>query len=186
MKTSSLRSVFTALFAALISAGSLFAIPIGPVPIVFQNALAVFAGLVLGPVQGAGAVGLFLMAGILGLPVFSGGRSGMAVLAGPTGGYLAGYFFAALVAGFAMKNAETESRAASPASVISATIAGFACIYLPGVMMLGKSLSLTVPEAIAKGFAPFIVGDIVKMAILVPLTLKIRPVVSRTLEAHEG
>ena len=84
-----------------------------------------------------------------------------------------------------MKNAETEGRDASPASVISATIAGFACIYLPGVMMLGKSLSLSVPEAIAKGFAPFIVGDIVKMVILVPLTLKIRPVVARTLGDHE-
>lgn len=185
MKTSSLRSVFTALFAALISAGSLFAIPIGPVPIVFQNALAVFAGLVLGPLQGAGAVGLFLIAGILGLPVFSGGRSGIAVLVGPTGGYLAGYFFASLVAGFAMRSAETEGRAASPANVISAAIAGFACIYIPGVMMLGRSLSLSLPEAVAKGFAPFIVGDIVKIAILVPLTLKIRPVVARTLEAHE-
>ena len=98
MNTATLKSVFTALFAALICAGSVIAIPAGPVPIVLQNAFAVLAGLLLGPIQGAGAVGLFLIAGALGLPVFSGGKGGFAVFAGPTGGYLAGYFFAALVA----------------------------------------------------------------------------------------
>lgn len=82
MKQSSLRSVYTSLFAALICAGSFFSIPIGPIHIVIQNALAILAGLLLGPVQGAGAVGLFLLAGILGLPVFSGGQSGIAVLFG--------------------------------------------------------------------------------------------------------
>jgi len=40
---------FTALFAALISAGAFIAIPIGPVPIALQNFFTLLSGLVLGP-----------------------------------------------------------------------------------------------------------------------------------------
>nr|WP_255947031.1 biotin transporter BioY [Brucepastera parasyntrophica] len=85
MKTATLKSVFTAVFAALICAGSVIAIPLGPIPIVLQNAFAILSGLLLGPLQGAGAVGLFLIAGFLGLPVFSGGKSGIVAITGPTG-----------------------------------------------------------------------------------------------------
>jgi len=106
MKQKPVKSVFTALFAAIICAGSVIAIPIGPVPITLQNAFAIMAGLLLGPLQGAGAVGLFLLAGALGLPVFSGGKGGLAIITGPTGGYLAGYFIGALVAGFALERAD--------------------------------------------------------------------------------
>ena len=64
------------------------AIPVGPIPIVLQNALAVLAGLLLGPLFGGLSVLLFLVAGAVGLPVFSGGSGGFAVFAGPTGGGL--------------------------------------------------------------------------------------------------
>jgi biotin transport system substrate-specific component len=179
MKQSTTKSVFTALFAALISAGSVMAIPVGPVPIVLQNAFAVLAGLLLGPLQGAGAVGLFLIAGALGLPVFSGGKGGFAVITGPTGGYLVGYFIAAFIAGKAVERApKTDSKRALPV-IISATLAGFACIYIPGVLMLRKSLSLTIVDALLKGVVPFLIGDAIKAVILVPVTLKLRPIVAR-------
>ncbi len=182
MHKKTLKSVLTALFAALISAGALITIPLGPVPLVMQNAFAVLAGLLLGPVQGAGAVGLFLLSGVLGLPVFSGGKSGFAVLAGPTGGYLAGYFIAALVAGYAVQRLDNDTRNVSPIPVlISACLASFLSIYIPGVLRLAQSLELSLPQAIAKGFVPFIAADIVKTAILVPLVLKLRPVLSRYL-----
>ena len=91
MNSNTIKSVFTALFAALICAGALITIPLGPVPIVLQNAFAIMAGLLLGPLQGAGAVGIFLILGALGLPVFSGGRGGIAVLTGPTAGVITSY-----------------------------------------------------------------------------------------------
>lgn len=181
MKKNTLKSVFTALFAALICAGSVMAIPIGPVPIVLQNAFAILAGLLLGPIQGASAVGLFLIAGALGLPVFSGGKSGFAVIAGPTGGYLTGYFIGALIAGMAVKRAsKTDAMTAFPV-IISATIAGFMCIYIPGILVLKKSLNISFAEAIAKGFVPFLIVDAIKILALVPITLKLRPVVARYL-----
>ncbi len=186
MNKNSLRSVFTALFAALICAGSLIAIPIGlPVPVVFQNAFAILAGLLLGPIQGAGAVGLFLVAGALGLPVFSGGKGGMAVIMGPTGGYLMGYFIGALVAGFSVSRASKTSGMAALPIIISATIGGFACIYIPGILVLKKTLHLGFAEAIAKGFLPFLLVDAIKIAVLVPITLKLRPVVARYLSPDD-
>lgn len=185
MKQSNLRSVFTCLFAAIICAGSMITIPIGPVPIVLQNAFAIMAGLVLGPFQGAGAVGLFLIAGSLGLPVFSAGKSGFVAFTGPTGGYLIGYFIGALVAGFSVRRARLDDKAQALPVIISAAMAGFACIYIPGILVLKRNLGLSLPEAVLKGVVPFVVGDLIKIAILVPLTLKIRPIVARYLEPHD-
>lgn len=180
MRTNSRSSVFTALFAALIAAGSLIAIPIGPIPIVLQNAFAILAGLLLGPLQGAGAVGLFLLAGVLGLPVFSGGKSGIAAISGPTGGYLIGYFIGALVAGYSLEKATAEKRPRL-AAVTAAAIGGFLAIYVPGVVALKNKLDLSLADAILKGFVPFIIADCVKIAALVPITLKLRPIVQRYL-----
>jgi biotin transport system substrate-specific component len=182
MKKNALKSVFTALFAALICAGSVMIIPAGPVPIVLQNAFAILAGLLLGPIQGAGAVGLFLLAGALGLPVFSGGKGGFAVITGPTGGYLMGYFIGAFIAGTAVQRAsKTEPVNALPV-IISAAIAGFACIYIPGILVLKKTLSLSLGEAIGKGFIPFLLVDAIKIAAIIPITLKLRPVIARYLD----
>lgn len=181
MKKTTTSAVFTALFAAIICAGSIMAIPIGPVPIVLQNAFAVMAGLLLGPLQGAGAVALFLLAGLLGLPVFSGGRSGFAIIAGPTGGYLAGYFLAALLAGFILKLATPDIKKQSLIAIICATVAGFAFIYIPGIIGLKLKLDLTFKDALLKGLVPFLVGDLLKIIALVPITAKLRPIIARYL-----
>ncbi|HHU36543.1 MAG TPA: biotin transporter BioY [Treponema sp.] len=185
MQKSSLRSVFTSLFAALICAGTFFSIPIGPIQIVIQNALAILSGLLLGPVQGAGAVGLFLLAGILGLPVFSGGQSGIAVLSGPTGGYLVGYFVGAFVAGYGMRRASTTDSSQAIPVIISSAIAGFFCIYLPGILFLRQSMQLSFPEALVKGILPFLPADAIKIIIIVPVTAKLRPIIHRYLNQHD-
>lgn len=184
MNSNTIKSVMTALFAALICAGALIAIPVGPVPMVLQNAFAIMAGLLLGPIQGAGAVGIFLILGALGLPVFSGGRGGIAVLTGPTAGYLAGYFIGALVAGFAMTRLSTkeeESVNKVLPVLISATVMGFLVVYIPGVLVLKRTLNLGLADALAKGFTPFLLGDLIKTAIVVPAVLKLRPIVNRYL-----
>lgn len=177
--------MYTSLFAALICAGSFFSIPIGPIHIVIQNALAILAGLLLGPVQGAGAVGLFLLAGILGLPVFSGGQSGIAVLSGPTGGYLVGYFIGAFVAGQAMRRVNPHATRDAVPVIISAALAGFACIYIPGVLFLRPTLQISFAEAIAKGVVPFLAADAIKLVVLVPITARLRPVIHRYLSPND-
>jgi hypothetical protein len=91
----------TALFAALIAAGTFISIPLPftPVPVVMQNLFSLLAGLVLGPMLGAASVALYLIAGLIGAPVYAGATSGIARLLGPTGGFLFGYLLSAFVAG---------------------------------------------------------------------------------------
>jgi len=158
-----MRIAFTALFAALTAAGAFIAIPVGPVPIVLQNLLALLSGLVLGPVLGSAAVGLYLLAGLLGFPVFSGGGGGIARFAGPTGGYLIGYLLAALTAGLiAGRPGANASVKVFQLRVIIAVIAGFLVIYIPGLIWLKTRLNLDWIKTLITGFIPYIPGDAIK------------------------
>ncbi len=176
-----LRSVFAAMFAALISAGAFISIPIpGGIPIVLQNMLVVLCGVLLGPVQGAIAVGIFLIVGTLGLPIFSGGVGGIPILLGPTGGFLAGYFFAALAAGFIAGLPSAEKK--TPVyRIIIASIAGLLLLYVPGIFHLKNVMQTTLSRALSAGMLPFLPGDLIKLAILIPLGIKLRPVMARYL-----
>jgi len=193
-----LRAVFTALFAALIAVTCIISIQVAgsPVPIVLQNLLAVLAGTILGGFEGAGAVAIFLFAGALGLPVFSGGTGGIARLAGPTGGYLIGYFFAALVTGLILGRPKVGEKTTKLA-VLKVTLAGllgFAIIYLVGTPWLAfklaasKGISFTeaMPAAISAGVLPFMPGCLIKLIILIPLTLQQRRVIARYINPGPG
>ncbi|MDR2897652.1 MAG: biotin transporter BioY [Spirochaetaceae bacterium] len=176
-----LRSVFTAMFAALICAGAFISIPMpGGVPIVLQNMLVVLSGILLGPIQGAAATGIFLIAGALGLPVFSGGVGGIAILLGPTGGFLIGYFFAALVAGLISGSPSAEKKTPIYRICIAA-VAGLLVIYVPGVLRLQNVLQATFPKALSAGMIPFLPGDLIKVVILIPLGIKLKPIMARYL-----
>lgn len=61
---------------------------------VFAVALALF---VLGGADGLICIAVYLLIGTAGLPVFSGFNAGLSALAGPTGGYLYGFLFFALL-----------------------------------------------------------------------------------------
>lgn len=114
----------TALMAALMAAGALFHLSLGPVPFTLQDMCVALAGLVLGPRHGLYAVGLYILAGCAGLPVFSGGRAGLGHLIGPTGGYLAGFLLLAFCAGLGGRSAAAEGRQAARKTGSTATEGG--------------------------------------------------------------
>ena len=175
------KSIISAVFAALICAGWMIAIPVGPIPIVLQNALAVLAGLLIGPMFGGLSVLIFLLAGAVGLPVFSGGHGGIAVFAGPTGGFLVGYLAAAIIGGLIMKAVKADQRNTLPVCALIATagLAGFLSIYVFGLIWFKQALNLSWHATFLKGFVPFILPDLIKLAIVVPVTLKLRPIIQR-------
>ena len=101
-KTTTFNIVMVGLSAALICIAGPFAIPIpfSPVPIsLIPLAIFICAFLLDWKLCGLSYV-IFLLLGMVGLPVFSGFSGGLAKLAGPTGGYLIGFIFTALVTGF--------------------------------------------------------------------------------------
>ena len=176
-----IRIALVALFAALTAAGAFIAIPIGPVPIVLQNLFALLSGLILGPLMGAASVGLYLLAGILNFPVFAGGSGGIARFAGPTGGFLVGYLLAAFTAGLIAGRPRVDAPAPL-FRIIAAVVAGFLVVYVPGVLWLKVSRSLTWPAALLAGFVPFIIGDALKGIAAVLIAPRLRRTVADFLE----
>lgn len=167
-----IKIALVALFAALTAAGTFIAIPVGPVPIVLQNLFALLAGLVLGPFMGGAAVGLYLLAGILNFPVFAGGTGGIARFAGPSGGFLIGYFLAAVTGGL-VAGQPGGSRTPLP-RLIAAVAAGLLVAYVPGVFWLKFSRNLSWAKAFLAGFIPFIPGDIIKGIAAVVIVPRLR------------
>ncbi len=157
------KMVFAALFAALISVGAYIRvpIPISPVPLTAQVLFVFLAGTMLGKKWGTISVLVYLLLGIIGLPVFAGGASGLGILLGPTGGYLVGFAFAALLIGY-LKEIRKPERIISNASII---ICGLAMIYLAGVIQMMAVADLELIEALTLGVVPFIIADLIKVAI---------------------
>ena len=169
------RMVYAALMAALTAAGAYIAIPIGPVPIVLQNLFVMLAGLLLGSRWGGGSIGVYLVAGAVGLPVFAGGTGGIGKFAGPTGGYLMGFWAAAYLIGMISE----RGRGRVIIDVV-AMIAGTALIYLFGVPWLKVITGMSMSKAIGVGMVPFLIGDIVKIAVAVPIARALRPMIHGT------
>ena len=95
----------------------------------------------------------------MGLPVFSGTPErgiGLAYMAGPTGGYLAGYLLAAGLIGWLAAGPGWMGRA-------MAMLAGLAVVYVAGLAWL--AIFVPAPELLAVGLAPFLAGDLVKIAL---------------------
>ncbi|MCR5724700.1 MAG: biotin transporter BioY [Treponema sp.] len=185
-----IRSVFVAMFAALISAGCFISVPLpGLVPISIQNMFAILSGILLGNIQGAAATGLFLTLGALGIPVFSGMTGGFAVLTGPTGGFLAGYFFGSLAAGLiAGRPVPSEKKRTVPlvVKIILATLAGYFINYALGIpwfisVMTGRGKDVDLAFALKACLIPFIPGDSIKIVLTIILGLLLRPTVGRYL-----
>ena len=89
--------VLASLFAALTAVCGWLSVPMPPVAFTLQT-FGVFLALgVLGGKWGSVSIGLYLLIGLVGLPVFSGFRGGAAALLDATGGFLWGFFAAALI-----------------------------------------------------------------------------------------
>lgn len=92
-----LSIVYVALFAAIISVCSIVSIPINSIPITLQLLGVCLAAGFLGWYRGTLSVVIYILLGIIGVPVFAGGTSGIAKLVSPTGGYIVGFIFTALI-----------------------------------------------------------------------------------------
>ena len=161
--------------SALIAAAAQIAIPLPftPVPLTLQPLAVIFVGVALGSTRGAAAAALYLLEGFSGLPVFAQGHGGPAWLLGATAGYLFSYPFAAWVAGFVSE----RGWGSSIVRAISGMLLALGVIYLGGWSWLA---ALTDPRtAFAAGVAPFVVADIVKVAIGAALLPKAQKLIAR-------
>ena len=99
-RLSTRKLVLIALMTAItcIFAPMAIPIPVSPVPISLTNLVIMISIYVLGFKDATISYIVYLLLGLVGLPVFSGFTGGLGKLAGPTGGYLIGFIFLALIA----------------------------------------------------------------------------------------
>lgn len=144
-------------------------LPTSPVPITAQTFSVLLVGGALGFRRGILAVALYLAMGLL-LPVYAGGGSGLDTFLareegrwvfGATGGYLLGFLLAGAVVG---RLAELGWDRHVGGAVV-AMLLGNLAIYLVGIPWLMVATGFDLPTAIAKGFAPFVFGDVLKLAL---------------------
>lgn len=158
--------LLAALGSALLTLSAKVQVPFHPVPMTLQTLVVLLIGMTFGARLGAAVVLLYLAEGAAGLPVFAGTPArglGLAYMVGPTGGYLLGFALAAAIAGWIVE------RRRDLAGLVVAVVAGFAAIYLPGLLWLASFVGPS--QALALGLAPFVLGDLVKAGLAVALGL---------------
>jgi len=163
---------------ALIVAGALFialtanvAVPVpgSPVPLTGQTFSVLLVGGALGMRRGVLATSLYLVIGFF-LPVYAQQASGVSHIAsvdggtlvlGATGGYLLGFVIASGVVGRLAELGWDRNLAGA----VGAMAIGNVIIYVFGLPWLMAATGLNVSDTIAAGLTPFLITDLIKLAI---------------------
>ncbi|MCI8937526.1 MAG: biotin transporter BioY [Lachnospiraceae bacterium] len=144
-------------------------IPISPVPISLGMLGVYLTVYILGMKKGTISVCIYLLLGLVGLPVFTAFGSGIGKVLGPTGGYLLGYIFIALIFGFFIDKWKTNQ-----VFIFLGMILGTAVCYLLGTAWLAKQGGMSFAAALAAGVLPFIPGDLAKIVLTMLVAAPVR------------
>lgn len=134
-------------------------IPLYPVPFTMQTFGVLLIGMVFGPRLGAATVAAYLVEGAVGLPVYAGLSSGLPVLFGLTGGYLFGFAIAAWLVGMLAERGWDRNVFTTAVAMLLGNIV----LYVPGLIWLAKFIGAE--AAITGGLLPFMLGDLLKIAL---------------------
>jgi len=134
-------------------------VPLYPVPFTMQTFGVLLIGMVFGPRLGAATVAAYLVEGAVGLPVYAGLNSGLPVLFGLTGGYLFGFAIAAWLVGMLAERGWDRNVFTTAVAMLLGNIV----LYVPGLIWLAKFIGAE--AAITGGLLPFVLGDLLKIAL---------------------
>ena len=170
---------YIAMGASLIAICSWISIPT-TVPFTLQTFAVFFVLLLLGGERGTLAALVYVLLGAVGVPVFSGFSGGIGVLLGNTGGYILGFLFAGLIYMLFMKIFKKNIYIKIAALVLGLLVcyvfgtAWFMYVYMQNTGEIGLIAVLNLCVF------PFIIPDLVKMAIAVVIAKRIGPVIKKT------
>lgn len=147
-------------------------LPFSPVPLSLTNLTVFFTIYILGMKKGTVSFLIYLALGAVGLPVFSGYMGGFGKLFGPTGGYLFGFAFMALISGYFIQRWYSKWY-----MCMIGLLLGTAVCNLLGTLWLAYQANMTFGAALMAGVIPFIPGDLIKII----LALLLGPVIRKAL-----
>ena len=136
-------------------------VPGSPVPVTGQTLGVLILGTTYGSTLGVTTFAMYILAGIAGAPVFANSGHGLERIVGATGGYLIGMLVATFVLGqLARFRLDQKFATALPSMLIGTVITfSFGLVWL--YQYTGQSWSWTVNA----GLTPFILGEVLKIAI---------------------
>ncbi len=175
-KAAGIRTVdllYSAFFSVLIAVCAWISVP-AFIPFTLQTFGIFTAICTLGGKRGTASIVVYLALGALGLPVFSNFSGGLGQLIGTTGGYLLGFLFTGLIYWFI-----TSVLGKKLWIEILALVLGLAAVYAFGTMWYivsyaGNSGSVGLGAALSMCVVPFIIPDLIKMALAVAVSKKFR------------
>jgi len=147
-------SLLTALAAQVV-----VPLPFTPVPLTGQTFAVLLTGALLGPRLGALAMLAYLAEGAAGLPFFRGGAGGVGHFSGATAGYLVAFPVAAYVTGHLAERGWDRRFVTAAAAMALGSVVILACGWAWLAVGLGGA------QAFRLGVAPFLPGDVVKIAL---------------------
>lgn len=157
------NAVFLASGVLGLAALAQIAIPIpgSPVPVTGQTLGVLILGTTYGSTLGVATFATYILVGLAGAPVFANSGSGLDRLFGATGGYLLGMLVATFLLGqFARFRLDQKFSTALPSMLIgTVTTFSFGLVWLH--QYTGQSWSWTFNA----GLTPFILGEVLKIAI---------------------
>ncbi len=136
-------------------------VPGSPVPVTGQTLGALLLGSAYGASLGFTTFATYLLVGFIGAPVFASGEDGLSRITGATGGYLVGMLLASLITGY-LAGRKWDQKIFT---VIPTMLIGDLVIFSAGLFWLHHSLHATWATTFKFGFTPFIVGEVIKIAI---------------------
>ena len=136
-----------------------------PVPLTGQTFAVLTVGGVLGARRAMASQALYWALGAIGLPFYASATGGWERATGATFGYFVGFVIAAGIVGWYGDRRQDRNYVMSVSSLVLAS----AIIYICGAVWLSYSLNIPLTQgegnAIELGVTPFLVGDVIKVAL---------------------
>jgi biotin transport system substrate-specific component len=154
---------FAMLGSLILWASAKISVPFWPVPMTLQTGAVMLIGAAYGGRLGFATVLLYLAEGAAGLPVFQGTPQqgiGLAYMLGPTGGYLIGFAVAAFIVGALAERGFDRN----VFQLFAAMLVADAVVFVLGLLWLGSVIGWDKP-VLQFGLYPFLLGDVVKIAL---------------------
>ena len=169
--------VYIAVFAVIMAICSWISIP-AAVPFTLQTFGVFIAVGILGGKRGTLSVLVFILLGAVGIPVFANFSGGIGVLAGPTGGYIIGFLFSALVM-WAMEKLPGKKSIMQIVSMVVGLVVCYAFGTAWFMVVYGKANGpVGLVTALGWCVFPFIIPDLIKIALAYVLSRKLRKYVA--------
>ncbi|MFR5262655.1 MAG: biotin transporter BioY [Christensenellales bacterium] len=169
----------SAMFTALIAVGAFIKVPMPLLPFTMQTFFTMLACFLLPKKYSSLSAVLYLILGLIGVPIFTSG-GGLGYVLTPGFGYLIGFVVANYVAGGLFNSYCSKKMPLKMVDFFRFGIVNISIVYICGLFYwyllanIFMSNSIGLWPLIMNGFLLTLPGDIVKLAVAVPVALKLR------------